>query len=229
MIKIKFDLHIHSIYSLYDAFSKPEQIVKMAVRRGLDGIAITDHDTVLGGLKTIEYAKRRHPQLKVIPGIEVKTEDGHILALGVKSWNNMKDLSTTEVIERISELGGISVAAHPFDGFWRAGLIEKITEFDCIEVLNGKTRHINNFKAQMLSEKLDMPGIAGSDAHFIGHIGCAYTVCEGDVLEAIRKCEVSIGGSAISLKSLILSKIKRSLLTASYLIKKPSSIHDIIR
>ncbi|MCW3133792.1 MAG: PHP domain-containing protein [Methanophagales archaeon] len=42
---MKYDLHIHSKYSS-DGIIEPEKIIKIALKRGLDGIAITDHSTI---------------------------------------------------------------------------------------------------------------------------------------------------------------------------------------
>ena len=48
------DLHIHSKYS-YDGILEPKDIVKIAIKKGLDGIAITDHNTVKGALEAKKY------------------------------------------------------------------------------------------------------------------------------------------------------------------------------
>ena len=78
------DLHIHTHHS-HDGVASPEQMVDAAITRQLDGIAVTDHDTIEGGLAALEYAQSLddHPLL-VIPGIEVSSACGHILAIGVK-------------------------------------------------------------------------------------------------------------------------------------------------
>jgi len=71
---MKYDLHIHSKYS-NDGVIEPYEIVKMAKKRGLDGIAITDHNMIKGGLETKKYET---DDLKVIIGSEVLTEKGEI-------------------------------------------------------------------------------------------------------------------------------------------------------
>jgi len=81
-----------------------------AKRNGLDGVAITDHNTVKGALKLV---KRKPRGLIVIPGIEVSTQQGHLLGLNVKTLIP-PNLSIKKTIELIHEDGGIAVIPHPF-------------------------------------------------------------------------------------------------------------------
>lgn len=76
---IKLDPHIHTLYS-GDSKNIPDDIVKIAKKRGLDAIAITDHNTIKG-YEVI--AKRNIEDILIIPGIEISTREGHIVALGI--------------------------------------------------------------------------------------------------------------------------------------------------
>lgn len=71
-----FDLHTHSIYS--DGSLKPQELIRKAVKSGLDGIALTDHDTVSGIEKAI--AESIKYQFTFIPGIELTTDFGEVEA-----------------------------------------------------------------------------------------------------------------------------------------------------
>lgn len=77
---MKFDLHVHTNYS--DGKFAPNEVIDLAIKRDLTGIAITDHDTVLGINEAIEYSEK-YENFKVIPGIELgciyKHEEVHIL------------------------------------------------------------------------------------------------------------------------------------------------------
>lgn len=77
---MKFDLHVHTIYS--DGVLSPEEVVDLAIDRGLDGIAITDHDSINGVKLAIDYSKA-FKDFNVIQGIEFscvyKDEEVHIL------------------------------------------------------------------------------------------------------------------------------------------------------
>jgi predicted metal-dependent phosphoesterase TrpH len=75
---LRCDLHVHTRYSR-DGESSVEDILRRAEAVGLDAVAIPDHDTVEGAL----YALECDTSVTVIPGTEVSTRQGHLLALGV--------------------------------------------------------------------------------------------------------------------------------------------------
>ena len=68
---MRYDLHVHSKYS-YDSFTSPEKIIKVAKKRGLDGVAITAHGTIKGGIEAPKIHKDK--DFQVIVGAEIKTE-----------------------------------------------------------------------------------------------------------------------------------------------------------
>src|SRR5207249_9937544 len=101
---LKWETHCHSVYSnrrrrWFDALNTPREMIESAIRRRLDGLIITDHDTVRGGLAGKKIA-RRHDGFHVIPGAEVSSMAGHILAMGIEA-NVAKALSLEETAERI--------------------------------------------------------------------------------------------------------------------------------
>ena len=78
------DLHIHSngaSHDVKDSSMTPEAIVDSATRQGLSVIAITDHNSNLNVQRAISHAQTNYPgQILVIPGVEVTTAHGHVLA-----------------------------------------------------------------------------------------------------------------------------------------------------
>ena len=97
---LKLDLHIHSQYS-EDGAGSPKEIIKILQKKGLHGMAITDHNTVRGGLESLKVAPK---DFIVIPGIEVSTKDGHIIGLNVKE-DIPRRLTSGETIDKIIEQG----------------------------------------------------------------------------------------------------------------------------
>ncbi len=87
MDKKIIDLHCHSIFS--DGSDTPEELVKMALKKGLSAIALTDHDTVRG-VKTMTEAAAG-TSLEVVPGVELSTfykkHEIHIVGLFVDCEN----------------------------------------------------------------------------------------------------------------------------------------------
>ena len=168
---MKIDLHVHSEYS-DDANGSVEELIKAAVKNGLNGIAIVDHNSVKGGLKGFEIAKEMKGFV-VIPGVEISSAEGHILALNIKE-NIPKKLSVEETIERITSLGSISVLPHPYRIL--SGVGEKFMDgFAGIEVFNSRSLGWENKKAEFLAEKLDIGKTGGSDAHSSNEVGYGVT------------------------------------------------------
>ena len=190
---LKIDLHVHTCYS-EDSLITLEELIKQLRRKGLDGAAITDHDTIEGAKKIL---KSNIDDLLIIPGIEVSTKGGHILGINVMELIP-SGLSVEETIERIHEAGGIAIAAHPQtllkDGL---GLNHKILNLglDAIEVVNSSVFPFLplTYLAKKFAERYNIPQTAGSDSHMPETIGLAYTLINNDgdsvddIIKAIRR------------------------------------------
>ena len=206
---LKIDLHVHTCYS-HDAVTTLKEVVTYSKKRGLDGVAITDHDTLTGALKL------QNSDLIVIPGIEITTLRGHLLALNVTTLIPAK-LDINETIQRIHEAGGIAVAPHP-TVFYKSAPSQQTASYDAIEVINSTAIpfHLFTYLNQKLATRLNLPQTAGSDSHYAPEIGAAYTVIEADpdvdeIVQAIKKgatipmgksipWRIRLKGEALSLK-----------------------------
>lgn len=186
----RYDLHVHTNFS--DGISSIDEVIRKAKENGLNGIAITDHDTV----KAISVAKKlaKKHDLEFIPGIEITTQYGDLLALNIEE---VVSGEVMEIVDKIHELGGIVAIAHPFIGQFPVMLkdVAKILRVDAIEVYNAMTPLEANIKAFQLAKELKLPGIAGSDAHDAEFVGNAFTICgdDIDIINAIRKNKVKVG------------------------------------
>ena len=187
---LKIDLHIHTIYS-YDGLITPKELIWQLRRKRLDGVAITDHDTVRGWPRFRETLSKYG--FIVIPGVEVSARNAHILALNVTT-NIPAGLGIEETISLIHEAGGLAIASHPVAVYrgWAKNLHGK---FDAIEVINASSFpfFFSAFFSKKLAVELKLPQVAGSDAHFYREVGSAYTIIKvdnsslEDVIEAIRR------------------------------------------
>jgi len=212
---MRFDLHTHTTYSEHhfwgkDALNTPAEMINAAIKRGLSGMAITDHQTVKGSLVGEEYVKAHKLNFKIITGIEIRTLSGDLLALGIRE-NIPDNLSLETTIEKIHALNGLSVAPHPYGEFGlRECLKEKAVKADAIEVFNaGSCRSFQNLKAKRLAVKNHKPFSAGSDAHYYRDVGNAGVSCEGDPLEAIRKGKVTVFGMYTPLRNIAMLSVKK--------------------
>lgn len=197
---LRLDLHVHTTHSR-DAFCSVAEVVRAARAKGLDGIAITDHNSI-GGLPEAEKLSR--DGFLVIPGIEVSSSDGHILGLGVSELVP-GGLPAGETVRLIRELGGIAVAAHPFAPWKNPTLIYK-ANFDAIEAFNSRALFPGNRLARRFAERNRLPATAGSDAHFPDEVGLASVGvnCEknvGSILKEIKSGRASISGRNLPLPS----------------------------
>lgn len=193
---MRFDLHVHSIYS-DDSNSRPSDIIEAAEAKGLDGLAFLDHNSLEGYFD----ARKLDTDLILVPGMEVSTEEGHVMALGIQ--DEIKPRSPIpDTIDSIREKGGLAVAAHPsrfWSGMGRENVLDN--EWGALEAMNGRSWGMKNRKAQRLAEKLDLPKIGGSDSHRLKTVGKAYTVLEGvdeweDVISKIKSGETEVGGKS---------------------------------
>lgn len=195
---MKFDMHIHSSYSR-DGTALPSVILRRCKHLGLSGIAITDHNSIEGSYEARSLAKSEG--VLVVSGLEVSTSEGHVLAYGVRELIP-RGLSASETIDKVREVGGLAVAAHPrrfpsgvgLDLAGRAG-------FDAIEVVNGGSSRGANRAALRLAERLSLPKTGGSDAHRLAEVGRSYTLLEGvftedQALDAMKKGLSKAGGAS---------------------------------
>lgn len=193
-----FDMHVHEKTYSSDSQLSLEQIVIEAKACGLDGIVITDHDTV--GLRS--QAKRlsaRH-NLHIFVGVEVLTLQGDLLVLGVDDIPK-GHLDAQHLIDDINARGGATIAAHPFrnNGRGLGETIRSLSGLTAVEGYNGRTKAHHNLRAAQLAESLGLPVTGGSDAHLPGEVGGVKTWIdasikeERDLIEALKagKCYVA--------------------------------------
>ncbi|MBD3163629.1 PHP domain-containing protein [Candidatus Woesearchaeota archaeon] len=208
----KYDLHIHSTYSPCSII-QPITILKRAKKAGLDGIAVTDHNTIKGSIETRKLNKDKG--FEVITASEVRTDKGDILALYIQ-----EDIKNTEIMECIDEIkaqGGIIVIAHPFRNIpWlRFNYpIKKIkNKIDAVETFNSRNILFGNKKAEKTADSLNIAKIGASDAHIPLDIGKGYTVFESDLRKAIKeRATMPKGTSRYGLLSGIVSSANKRIL-----------------
>ncbi|MFQ6031424.1 MAG: PHP domain-containing protein, partial [Candidatus Zixiibacteriota bacterium] len=164
---MKFDFHIHSSYSS-DSLLKPTRIAEISRRRGLAGIAVADHNTIQGGLRTRDVNRS---SLIVIVGSEIKTEWGDVVCLFLES--EITSRRFLEVTEQVREQEGLLILAHPY---WKHTLSEEIlAHVDLIESFNSRISPQRNRKGENLAQKIGLPQVAVSDAHLPWEIGRGVT------------------------------------------------------
>ncbi len=213
MSAMKIDLHVHTEFSK-DSNTPLRRVVREAERKELDGIAVTDHDTVEG----FKRIKDMDHDLHIIPGIEITTDEGELLGLFVEK--EIKKRCAEEVVDEVHRRGGLVIVPHPFDPF-RGFKSWKQLDFDGIETFNSRNLlGAMNRKAENYAEEVGCMRSAGSDAHTAWEIGKAYVKADAENIDEFKKRfeeqDVEIHGIKSSPTSYILGnfeKLKYKLLT----------------
>jgi predicted metal-dependent phosphoesterase TrpH len=200
-MQINADLHVHSNYSK-DSSITPQELIFYAKKRGLTAVAVTDHNQIEGSLKIAKEA-----EFLVIPGMEVSSADGHIVALNLQELIP-RDLSAKETVDKIHKAGGIAIAVHPYAWFKGSlnGHVEE-ANFDAVETLNASAFPFSRCKkkAAKIAQKLNLPCVGGTDAHYGPTIGCGYTVIDSEpnvdaIAKAIANGKCEAFGQKVPLK-----------------------------
>ena len=165
---VKVDFHCHTNFS-HDCLLSPEMLVKLARKRGLDRLMVTDHDTIMGALA----AKMIDPELVII-GEEIQTTEGELLAFFVEE-EVPEGLKPEDAIQLLKDQNAFISVSHPFDRYrgWNLHSLKKILNgIDAIEVFNARCIFkSDNNKALEFAEKYHLHGTVGSDTHFSFEVG----------------------------------------------------------
>ena len=199
------DLHLHTIYS-YDGTASVPDVLRRACEIGLDVIAVTDHDEIKGALEAASLAHLYG--VEVIPGIEITTAEGDLLALFVTEIVP-KGLPLIETILRVCALGGVCIAPHPgatgmgMKSLSVASIIKALRNPNVAETLIGIEAYnattldrVSISTARLLTSYTGLASVGNSDAHVLDAIGLGATEFAGtsaaDLLSALRRGMTSI-------------------------------------
>jgi predicted metal-dependent phosphoesterase TrpH len=164
----RLDLHAHTWHSR-DCPVSPERVVRAAKRRGMDGIAITNHGRFAGHGAAQEASG---PDFHVIPGEEVYSSAGEIIGLFLRE-EIPNGLSPEATCEAIRAQGGVVIVPHPYDRYRKGAIGEAVLDrliaaglVDAVEVFNGRMiAPMDNWAARRYAVAHHVPMVVGSDGH----------------------------------------------------------------
>ena len=209
------DVHTHTMYSGFsrysfltypDSVTTPKKSVRVAEKKGLDILCITDHNSIKGAIE----AKKYNSDLVVI-GEEIYSKNGEIIGLFLNE-EIKPGLSAEETIELIHEQDGIAFAPHPFSVYCSC-LGKKLhgLKLDGIEVFN--SLHRDGYSNAIALENCNgYASLGGSDAHSSSMIGNGYTtfigISQEEFRTALKKRRTSYGGKPVPIKEIVNYSIR---------------------
>jgi predicted metal-dependent phosphoesterase TrpH len=180
------DLHTHTKPYSDDSDLTPEELIQKAKNAGLDGICFTEHDFFW---KDEDISRLTHQYgFPIFPGVEINTEEGHLIVFGLKKYEfGMHRIKFVRKL--VDEVGGAIILAHPYRGRIHQNpdpeqLLERafknpvFEQVDAVEMLNGRSKAVENSFAQKLCRRLNLKTVAGSDAHSPSDIPTCATLFE---------------------------------------------------
>ncbi len=196
VLVLVFEPHCHSYVS--DGVSSPEGLVRRARLRGVDVLAVTDHDTFRGSLLASRVSQLY--DVIVVFGAEVSTVWGDVLVFCPEPLGEPLPRDVFVLRDEASRNNCVLVAAHPFHVPIMPSvgvmLLRFPSVFDAVEVWNAKGLPVFNIPAIMAARRFGKPGVSGSDCHVPSALGVAPTLVEpvgggvDGVVEAIVKGRV---------------------------------------
>jgi predicted metal-dependent phosphoesterase TrpH len=204
---MQYDLQVHTDASPCSA-TPPKKVAAAAAEAGLDGIVVTDHDTLENVGRVREHAPS---SLDVVSGVEVTTTQGHLLAIDIEKAPPKTDPLT--VIETIHDRDGIAVLSHPFDTmrqFYDRNLPEIAAAVDGVEATNSRcVRPLFNRQARAFAAHHELAITGGSDAHFPMEVGRAATEFDGTLREALSEGTTTPRGRGRYLSGHVATKLQQ--------------------
>jgi predicted metal-dependent phosphoesterase TrpH len=181
---MKFDLHMHTRRYSHDAASDPFDLVRAAKAAGLDGIVITEHDT-LWPEEELESLRAAAPGLVVLAGVEVTGLGGDVLCYGVSDLSRLpRGTPWPELCREVERQGGIAVAAHP--NRWGQPFEKIVREQN--PALGGIEVMSKNMDAELRAGALGLlvrfphfAQLGNSDSHEPETVGCCYTEFDAEI------------------------------------------------
>lgn len=188
------DLHTHTLYSR-DCLTTLEDFLTTCRRKGLDRVAVTDHNTIAGALRLKEMDPER-----IIVGEEIRTTHGELIAYFLVEAVPA-GLSPLESIEAVRAQGGVVGASHPFETFRREAmgpraLLPLLDRLDFLEAFNARCLlPSDNRAARTLAAERGLMVTAGSDAHCAWELGRGVTVLPpfdsaSSFLDSLRSAQI---------------------------------------
>lgn len=204
-----YELHTHTFHS--DGQHSLLEMATEAKKLGLEGLALTDHNTMSGLIHKEEIEATL--DIHIMHGLEWTTFYGHMVMLGVSNYVDWRDFTPIDIHRGISEVhnqGGIVGIVHPYrigspictGCFWEYE-VEDWNDIDYIEVWSGTFPSVkkDNKRAfelwtRKLNEGYKISAINGRDWHNTSESDepIAATFIKSDFVQNVKSDKVIVQG-----------------------------------
>ena len=235
---LRAELHCHNVFSnghvgslepIHDCNVTIPQQLEQAYLAGLNVLFVTNHNTIDGYKRMLEYKKnhQKFDELKVYPAEEVTTNnEAHILVYGVDHAIK-SGLSLHEVLDEAKKQNAVTIAPHPFSLV--DALREDSTYCDLFEVFNSSNVDMySNLRAKKFASERDLYVVAGSDSHVRSTIGRSTNLIHSEnkldsVIDAMKHHRVSIENTGYVQPKEALEHIRYKIQNSAFFIDKYTS------
>ena len=215
--ELRCELHVHS--NLSDGIDSVSTLLREALKKKIDVISITDHDTLEGSLIALEIVEKEDLPLTILPGYELSAKEGHLLVFGEADRIEVleKGIGIREATEELRRRNCLTALAHPYQ-FYRNGVprpSKVVSAVEAVEVFNARSViPFFNRMALRLAKKYGKSCIAGSDAHSKEGVGFGVTIIHTkskvrDILEEIRAGNTRLNSKMFPLRRILKESLKR--------------------
>lgn len=174
---MKVDLHVHCAERSPCSRSTENELIRAAIAAGLDGLAFTDHDTLVNPQHLVEL-NRAYAPFKIFAGVEVTLEqEEHIVVLGIHDLAlETRTWTYARLWQFVHRNRGFMILAHPFR--FHDSIQAPIDRYppDGIEVYSTNTAPRYGKRIRAIAERLGIKPMGNSDAHITQHIGDYYNL-----------------------------------------------------
>jgi predicted metal-dependent phosphoesterase TrpH len=195
---LRFESHTHTNFSDGNFY---KLMIRTALKKKIDVIAITDHNTMKGYDYCVRYAKecakRDCGDIFILPAEEVGCDEGDVLAYGISE--EIPRGHVAETIDNIHDQAALAVMPHPFALASAVSMkTAKTNNFDGIEIINFNSFDLYNHIAQAYAKaRPDLIRMGGMDAHQPWDLGHVLNIIDADpetdsILKALRSKKIRV-------------------------------------
>ncbi|MCP4692343.1 MAG: PHP domain-containing protein [Desulfobacterales bacterium] len=202
----RVDLHVHTRrYSQCAELLDPGQLGARIRKRGLYGVVITEHDA-LWGKSEIESLNEGLGSIKIFRGVEVSTESGHFVVIGLDSMNGIAPgISVKALIEKAKPMEAAVILVHHHLVYSNIQnpipAAEMPDGIDAIEVASTTTFDEKQADASRIARLRGWTEVAGSDAHALDNVGETFTAFAEPFSSEKELARAIIEGRAFPMRS----------------------------